>query len=315
MNFLLQIFWERLFTFSPTIFKDRILEKFQRAHFLINIFYFYIFLFAVQSFSSFTDPLRNWSILITSKELFSPIWSVQWMEHLDWEMAVRSMYIFFFIASLLGLFFWKKSRLVRLLVFSGLFFYISFLASFGKINHYFHLLLITSFIIIFLPQKNKIDTTLEYEISFLKIFWGTQFFILLTYFSSGFFKIAGIISQEMRGELSALSSTAMAQNFGKAAFGSGKEFFFGEFLVNHPHWFFALAMILGYLVEFLSVFIPFLPKLHRLWGVFLILLHSIILMTIGADFTSQIVVVGIFILFSPFDLKENYFSLPKKDLA
>ncbi|TRX48919.1 DUF393 domain-containing protein [Fulvivirga sp. M361] len=295
-------FWQRTIVNGESFLVKEGQKKFKRAKSIVGIYYFIIFCIALQCFG-INHLTPDWKVLRDSESLFSPLWTVRWLVYLDWELAIRLVLLFFFSASLLNLIFWQRYRLVRVLVFLSHLFYLSLISSFGKIDHFMHMMVLSSFMLIFLPNLKQ--GALENPTPFLRVFFGNQLLILLSYSSSGLFKLYGILDQELRGLNSALSPTAFGQNIAKTSFASNQEFFFSSFILENPGFVFSVLLVLGYLIEFLSAYIAFKPKVHRTWGLSLILLHSGILMTVGPDFTHQILVVGLFIFFSPFNLNKH----------
>jgi hypothetical protein len=132
------------------------------------------------------------------------------------------------------------------------------------------------------------------------VFFGNQTLILLSYFTSGYYKFKGIYEQYSWGMKTAFAPESLGHNIAKTSIARGESYFFADLVYEHPSYLFAGLLIAGYAVEFLSVYIIFKPKLHALWGLVLIVLHSVILMTVGPDFSLQLFVLAAFLLWSPF---------------
>lgn len=269
----------------------------EQINFLIQFFYFYILVLSIGIFSPYTQ-LPEWDTILKSQHLFQPVWCLGWLPIANWDLCVRLFLLYFFVSSFIGLVLWKRFKLARIFVFTSFFLYLSLVSSFGKIDHYLHLALIVSFLLIFIPTSTSDD--LE-KLNLQKLFFGIQTFILLTYFTSGLFKLYGILDQELLALNSALSPDSLALNVGKTSFATTNDNFLQSFILNTPSYLFSVVLVFGYLIEFLSIYVIFKPGLHQLWGLLLIiLLHAGILLSVGPDFTNQIFIVGIFILFSPF---------------
>jgi len=296
IKLLVNTYWQSTIKNGQSFLQTNVEEKTQLAKTLVTFFYLLVVYVSIQSFSRFC-PFPNWELLLDSSHMFLPNWNVKWVDVNNWEFYVRSIFLFLLVCSLLGVIAWQRSRIIRFLVFLGLFFYIGLIYSFGKIDHYLHIMLIAAFMLIFLPNKNESKSGSS---DFLKVFFSIQTLILLTYFVSGFFKIVGIIQQVIAGEVSALSPEGFGQHVGLTSFIINSDFFFSDYILNNPSPFLAIILVSGFLIELLSIYIIFQPKLHRIWGLFLILLHTGILLTVGPDFTKQILMVGVFLLLSPF---------------
>lgn len=279
---------------------DSINGKHKQFKLLVGIFYFLQFTIAYQGFTT-NSQLPSWLELLESERLFMPLWPVTWLEN-NYAFAARAVPFCFLVGSFLSVVFWNKSLWIRLISFLTFFTYAAFISSFGKIDHYLHLILVANFFLIWLSRD---DGTEASKVDHLRIFWVIQLFTLLTYTISGFFKIYGILDQLLRGQTSALSSSAMGQNMAKTEFYTGHPTFFSEWVLDSPNYIFSIILISGYLIELVAVAFAFLPRFHRLIGILLILLHTGIAMTVGPDFYHQILFVGVLFLMSPFSVNNS----------
>lgn len=302
MHLLFNAIWERTIVHGKSFISSDLTKKFDLAKTMVGLFYFLLLWLSIRSFGHFSQN-PEWDVIMASEDMFVPIWPTLWMSYVDWEFANRAVLLYFLLSSTLACVFWKRYRLVRAMVALGIFMYVAQVSSFGKIDHYNHLMVLAAFIFIFLPNiKNNEVTDKE---SFLQLFFGNQALILLTYFCSGYYKFKGIYEQEIWGMLSALSPESLAHNTAKTSLARGESYFLSDFIFEHPGYHFSAVLILGYFIELFSVYIIFKPHLHRLWGFVLILLHGMILLTVGPDFSIQILVLAIFLMFSPFSPSEN----------
>lgn len=295
MKTIINSFWQNSIINGKSFFNFELNEKLQRAQFIVGLFYFFVLFVSFQTFSSFS-LFPEWDVLINSKDLFEPIWSVQWISLEHWEFTIRAIMLSFFGFAILGALFWERSVLVRIGVFLSMFVYLSLISSFGKIDHFMHVMMVSSFLLIFLPKSR----TTEAKRDFLKIIFGIQTLILVAYFISGVFKFYGILDQELKGVVSALSQESLAITLSKTSLASNSDYFFSSLILNSKSAFFPAVLIFGFLVEFFSIYVIFKPHYHRIWGFLLVLLHAGILLTVGPDFRIQAFMVGIFLFFSPF---------------
>jgi len=274
-------------------------EKYKTAKVLVQIFYFIQLAVAYQAFT-FNSQLPDWTDILRAEEMFMPLWPVQWVKLVNYSIACKGILLSFLIASFISTLFWTRHTIIRAISFLSFFFYLALISSFGKIDHYLHLMLVMSFFLVLLPKSNK---SVEGKTAFLKVFWFVQLFALTTYSISGLFKFYGIADQLIRGQISAIDPTAFGQNIAKSLFHTGKPPFLSEMILHNPSYFFSIILVAGYLIELAAIFFAFLPRWHRLIGSLLILLHIGIGLTVGADFLYQILVVGILFLYSPFENK------------
>jgi predicted DCC family thiol-disulfide oxidoreductase YuxK len=295
IKLLVKSFWEMAVDNGQSFLSSGQDALYKRALTIIHLFYLMVFLFSVQTFSPFTQ-FPEWNLLLDSEHLFSPLWGVVWIRSLEWGVAVRGILLFFFTSSILGVLFFQRSLVVRFLVFLSVFLYVSLISSFGKIDHFMHFVIVASFLFIFLPSSKAKSI----KGSTLKVFFGVQTFILVAYFLSGSFKVLGAVKQVLSGSASAFSNDSLAINLSKTMMAFDFDYFFTDFLLSHFSYFFSILLVLGYLVELLAVYFLFKRKYHRLYGVVLLLFHAGILLTVGADFIAQMLIVALFFVFSPF---------------
>ena len=293
MKNLINIFWNKPKYLGKTIFESD--GHYTKGSTLVAIFYFFVFLIAFQSIT-FSTQFPSWTDIVASEHFFRPQWSSKWISYFDWKFAIRFIYIFFITSSILGIIFWRQSTFVRILVSVSIIQFLSLISSFGSVDHYLHMMVITSIVLVFLPKKNS----LSYKSDFLKVIFGIQTIILATYSISGFYKLLGVVKQIKWGVTSALSPTGLTLQSAKTSYYSGNEYFFQQLLMDHQGYWIAILHIGGYFVEFLSIFILFRIKIHRIWGLLLILFHLGIALTVGPDFSIHLLPIALFLLFSPF---------------
>lgn len=308
MKKFIDLFWNKPNYKNVSIFNQE--RFFEKGHFLISIFYFFVLFISFQSFT-FNTQFPSWTDIINSENYFIPQWGSQWMTLLDWTFAVRLVFTNFLITAILGVIFWS-SRTIRILIAIGLHQYLSLVSSFGYADHYLHMMSFATILFIFLPKKNG-NT---YKSDFLKVIFGLQTIILATYSISGFYKLIGIAKQLKWGVTSALSPTGMTLQSSKTSYFSGNEYFLQNYLIDYPGYWIAILQVLGIFIELFSIFVLFKIGMHRIWGLVLIIFHIAIAMTVGPDFSIHILTAGLFLLFSPFgsdkyDLVSDLRSLTK----
>jgi len=213
---IIDTYWQSTIVNGESFLSSDVSERAKRARLIVSVFYLFVFITSTQTFGVTIFP--SWDTLIDSKELFDPIWSVSWIPLDHWEVIIRTVLLSFLGFSIAAFLIWEKSRLVRLGLFAFMFLFLSLLSSFGKIDHFMHIMTMVSFLLIFAPVERKEPSSAT---SLLQIVFGIQTFILLAYFVSGFFKLYGILDQELRGVISALSPDALATNLSKTTIANG----------------------------------------------------------------------------------------------
>lgn len=284
------------FSNFQSIFENTDNRQIDKIYFISSIFYLFVFYLAIQGFSPFNQT-PGISLILKSYDFIDPLWPLDFVNKSNFRGLVSIIFLGFLCVSSLSIILGHRYRILRILLFVFYFYYLTVIFSFGKIDHYHHVALISSFLLIFLPNSNSKTRKSKHS---LYVFWYIQFFILLTYTSSGIFKMWGIIDQAMMGEITALNPEALAIFSAKTSIAHNEEFFMTGFILDNSGYVFSVLLIAAYLIELISVLIAFLPGLHRIWGLILILFHSLNLLLIGADFSIQVVVLGLFLVFSPF---------------
>ncbi len=297
MKNLINIFWSKAKYNGQSIFENE--EHYAKGSTLVSIFYFFVFIVAFQSIT-FNSQFPSWTDIVSSESLFKPQWSSAWISHFEWRSAIRFIYILLVGSSILSIVFWRQSRLVRIIVFIALFQFLSLVSSFGAVDHYLHMVVTTSIVFIFLPNQKSTS----YKSDLLKAIFGIQTIMLATYSISGFYKLLGVAKQIKWGVTSALSPNGLTLQSAKTSYFSGNEYFFQQLLIDHQGYWIAIFHIAGYCIEFLSIIILFRFKLHRIWGLVLIIFHLGIALTVGPDFSIHLLPVALFIMFSPFGSKQ-----------
>lgn len=262
INVLIKTFWQSSIVNGRSFLTGDIKGKVKKSKLIIHFFYFIVLITSTQIFVS-DSQFPDWSIILGSKDLFEPIWSVRFLPIKYWDSVVRIIMLSFLFFSFLGVMLWNRYRFIRIGVFLSMFLYVSLISSFGKIDHGMHIMLLALFLLIFIPNEKASENS---EGALLKIFFGIQTLILLTYFSSGVFKFYGLLNQEFLGLNSVFSYDSYAQNICKTSFIYDFNCFFSSFILNHSSFAFSIILILGYSIELLSIYVIFKPKLHRIGG-------------------------------------------------
>ena len=291
-------FWDHTIVNGKSFLTSNLHEKTSSALICVKMFYFLALFLSIQTFSR-NSQFPKWSVLLESEHFFKPIWSVVWLKYVDWQLGINFLIIFFFISAVLGVIFWRKLRFIRVMLFVSMFLYLSLISSFGKIDHWMHLMTISSFFLIFIPNMAEAKSSADKK-TLLRLIFGIQSFILVTYFMSGCFKFLGILKQEVRGEVSALDSSSLGIFSAMSSYNHNAEIVLTSFIIKNETLFSPILLLLAFCVELFSIFTLYKPKYHSIVGLLLILLHSVILIIIGPDFKIQILAVGVFLLFSPF---------------
>lgn len=176
--------YQYLLAILNNMIEDDTENKYLKSIFIIKSFNILLIFIALQSFTYYSQQ-PVYELLLKNKSFFEPLWPLFWVTNNNFEIAMNSILILFFLSTIINVLFWKRFLWVRFLCFFSFFQYLSLISSYGKVDHYLHLALIGSFLFIFIPNSKEYN--LKDKKSFLTIMVGFQSFILLTYFVSGFF--------------------------------------------------------------------------------------------------------------------------------
>lgn len=267
-------------------------ERFATAQALIGAFYAVLLFFAL-------SQLFSWQELLGSTSL-TPRWPVFWLQHVDTRSGI-ALVLWAHLLSLLVAIAFPGYRLVRILVFCGLLELLAFRFSFGSINHGDHLGLLLSFVLIFLPQGWSSGSAPRRSVraATLLVFSGCQALIALTYSMSGMWKVGGVVQQALRGEVTYLHPSGLAQQVAAKLLADGSPSLLGPWLIEH-YWVGWPLMIGALYLELFALWAVARPSLHRAWGLGLILLHLSTHLTMGVGFPQNPLWLVLFFVLSPF---------------
>ncbi len=269
----------------------------RKAKVLVSFFYYFL---AAQSLSF----LGSTDSFLPQQKNFTPQWSLAWADGMGFENAALVIRLFFLGAAVSGAL-WYPYRAVRVLVFLAVFQVHGLLSSFAQADHHWYPSLYIAFFFAFLPNIwSREAHSLEIKKKFLFAFLAAQSAILLIYTMSGLGKIIGAIEQFRYGEMHAFAKDAFALHLASWLSNTNGTSAWGPFIIDHA-WL-GWPLFIGVLyVQFFSFWVIIRPSLHRLWALFLFLIHA------GTQLTMNILFIGsamfLFLLFfdSPFKKAET----------
>lgn len=278
-----------------------------RASTLVRLFYAFMIFQAVSSYNA-------WIILMERQEA-QPLWPLFWTRFVPWEPAMFAIGLAFIFGAVAAALF-PTNVIARLAAFLGMFLFESAKYSFGKISHNHHLIVGAALILIFLPRVVPAEDSRERsQRRYLEVFWAVQAYILLTYSMAGIAKLHGAVLDMLLDRRSLLSVEALASHIAHDYVSRGKSsaLGMGEFIIANP-WLGGPLFWGAVALEFFSFAIAWKPGLHRLWGMSLIGLHVGIGVAMEVWFRPVILMIGIFLLASPFAPAYRTFSFGLRDV-
>ena len=179
-------------------------------------------------------------------------------------------------------------------VFLYLFIVVALDASFGTITHLDHFLVYVAFALLFLPAAaGRPDRmTRSAAVRCITAFWFAQCIPLFCYSLAGLWKVL-FSGPEL------LASDGFVRIVLHQSLESGAAPLLAPYVVRHEH-LFQFLLLGGVYTEVCAIFAWFRPHLHRPFGVLLILLHLGTGWLLNVVFVNNLVVLGVFMVFSPF---------------
>jgi hypothetical protein len=267
-------------------------QAYERSTVLVRVFYAASLLWAVQSAGSWAS--------YADSETASPLWPASWW--FGWVSVRTGVNIIFgayLVASVMALLFAER-RIARAAYSLTLLQYMAVINGFFKIGHAFHAWLFISLVLVLLPDGRWHERQrIADRHHFLTVVWLSQFVLLFFYTLAGVWKVAHAIEQYVGGETSAFHVRGFSLTLAKKLLDSNELTVLGDFLLRHQ--LLGWALFLGAMyIETFSVLIAFRPRLHRAWGAGLILFHIGTQLAMDIGFQQNVLLLGIFIVCSPF---------------
>jgi hypothetical protein len=256
----------------------------------------------------------GWERYASLKEAH-PLWPASWwFQEVSVRTGVNTIFGAYLVATVVALAV-PQLRLARIAYAFTLLQYMAFVNGFDKINHDLHAWLFVSLILVLLPKgpwvKSRRAAHRQY---FLVVFSTAQLVMLLFYTLTGFWKIYTATTDFAAGRVGGFSFSGFSYIVANRLIQTSQVAVLGHFFVQHELYGWALFCGTMYLEAF-SVVIAFRPRLQRIWGLGLILFHIGTQLAMGFTFPENIVLVGLFLVCSPFapehvDVRATVLDLP-----
>ncbi len=268
----------------------RLTESTRPLPILLQFFYLLLLAHALQI-------LPQWPSLIL-RDQADYLWPLQWAQDFSSENFTFSLLILHLIGSLSAAWL-PQFRFTRILAFFGIFFFVAWNNSFGKIGHSTHLYVLITFLWIFIPSALwQPRPTRKSLLTALEIFQAARLLILTTYSLAGISKLFGGIYQFILGQPSIFCLDAMSRHIATRLLDTGSKSFLGPALIDHP----ALGFLILWGALYLQLFaliIYFRPHLAALWAIGLSLFHLGAYFTMTIHFPHHILLLTLFFIFFP----------------
>lgn len=232
-------------------------------------------------------------------DTIDPLWPARWVDGADPRRHIDLILVGYTIAAALAAAF-PRSRTARVLFSIALLQYLSVKFGFGKINHSSHAWLFTSLAFIALPSARawRSPTTRTRHLV-LQVLWSAQALMLFTYTLTGLWKLYYAVDAALFStRIGAFHPRGFSLIIAQELLLSNRPTLLGEWLVEH-HWV-GWALFNGTIyLQVTSLLASLRPRLHRIWGFGLIAFHIGTQLAMGFTFLPNIVLLGLFLVLSP----------------
>lgn len=253
-------------------------------------------------------------------EALHPLWPLAWAEHTGAEAAVQIV-LGVGLSSTVACLLLPELRALRVAAAVGLLLQSALVNSLAGavVMHGWHVWIWIAALFVFLPSGSAADIVKSRPRSqrYLRVFWAAQTTVLLFYSLGGSIKAMGAVWQGALGRVHAFAPEALARHTAfRILEGAEPSPYFaaGPWLIEHPSWGILVYPLAIYLETFAFV-IAFRPALHRLWATGLIAMHLCIYFVMTVLFSTQMLMLAIMFLASPFiparvSMRDVVFQLP-----
>jgi hypothetical protein len=237
-------------------------------------------------------------------EQFVPRWNVAWLSAFPFDTAILVATSVFlagmFVASISYARWWARA-----IAFLSLFFFHGFMSSFGAPEHNLLVWVYPLLFLIFMPDVWHRDTTPLERKKVLITFLGAQIYIGVIYSMAGLSKLWRGIEQLIAGQANVFSPDAFALHIADWLPTIGSPSLLGPTIVEHP--LLGWPLFLGMLYfQLFTIYAVFRPKLHLLWGAFLLLFYIFNFLTMNIIYIDSFFLIAALMLYSPFAREASF---------
>lgn len=264
---------------------------FDRGLVVVRAFYALSFVWMVQSMSAWPG-LRD-------LEIIEPLWPARWIPSEDPRSGVTFVLGGYLIASLAAMALprVRTFRIAYVVFFAQ---YLAITMAFGKINHNFHAWLWTAILLVLLPTGRgfrRDDSATRHQL--LSVVWAAQLTLLFFYTLTGLWKLYYSVRALGSPAISGFEIDGFSLILADRLVRTNQTSLLGDWMVANPVPGWILYNGTMYL-EAASILIAFRPRLHRAWGVGLVLFHLGTQLAMGFTFIQNLALLGLLLLCSPF---------------
>lgn len=264
-------------------------RAYERATVVVQAFY-------AVSLAWLVVDMGRWPDLLDS-EVARPLWPAGWVSRTDPGPGL-AVIMGLYAAGALSAAAFPRVRAFRLLYAFGLLEYMAVINGYGKINHNFHGWLWVAALLTLLPgHRARRGCTAERQAT-LAVLWSCQVIVLFFYALTGLWKFAYAVHALASERVSAFELDGFSLIVAGRLLETNQHTLLGDWLARNPLPGWVLFNGTMYLEAFALV-AAFRPRLHRVWGMGLIVFHLGTQVAMGFSFEQNIVLVGLLLVCSP----------------
>lgn len=265
-------------------------QGFHFCRMLVPAFYGLMFFSAMQI-------LPFWEGIMSRTQL-QLLWPVMWLDGILMQEGILGILILYLVGSGLAMVL-PQWFVIRLLAFLGVFSFWALNNSTGKIGHSLHLMILISFVLLWLPTGwHSPNASRMIRSSLLWVIGGAQAVMLLSYSMAGLVKLIAGLAQLVQGEPNVFFPDALARHVADRLLQTGSESWVGEILIDHL-WISGPLMWFTLYIEFFAIWAVFRPRLQPWFAAALISFHIGSYFSMTIIFPQNCVLLGLFLAAQP----------------
>ena len=225
-------------------------------------------------------------------------WPARWIDTVGLSPGIPLILGGYLVASVVAMML-PERRIARIAYVVMLLQWMALINGFGKVNHDLHGWLFVAAAFVFLPDGGwRHIRSVGERHYFLTVFWAAQVFLLFFYTLTGLWKIVYAVEGLFGPEMSAFEIDGFSYILADRISNTSQDTVVGSFVVRNA-WLGWLLFNGTMYLEGASLLIVFRPRLHRIWGLGLILFHAGTQLAMGFTFLPTISLVVLLLVQSP----------------
>ena len=270
----------------------RVDVQFRRAQHLVRFYYL------ASAFISYS-LMPHLNALANRSAEWDFLWPIAWLSVFDGVQVIQWLAVALLLASFLA-FQFPAYRAIRFGYAILCLFVVASANSQGSINHGFHLWLWIGICLVFLPYVPTVGTApRSAKMTYLSVIVAVQALILFFYTLAGFWKFLAGLASLLRGVEGNFSPRGLALQLADRMLQTGTSPLLADVAIANYWLSWPMFLALIY-IQMVAVLIVLRPRLHIIWGYFLIAFHIGTWLLMEIAFPHHVLFLGLLFVMSPF---------------